>query len=46
LILSRIAARQRADGIAGGSRADHIHHLVEPALRVRASTAAWRPRQT
>ncbi|MBO0883159.1 MAG: LacI family DNA-binding transcriptional regulator [Mycobacterium sp.] len=45
LILSRIAAHQRANGAADESRADHVHHLVEPALRVRASTAAWRPRQ-
>jgi LacI family transcriptional regulator len=46
LILSRIAARQHADGTAGESPGNHVHHLVEPALRVRASTAAWRPRQT
>jgi LacI family transcriptional regulator len=45
LILSRIAARQRTDGTAGEPRTEHVHHLVEPALRVRASTAAWRPRQ-
>jgi LacI family transcriptional regulator, galactose operon repressor len=45
LILSRIAARQRANGTADECRADHVHHLVEPALRVRASTAAWRPRR-
>jgi LacI family transcriptional regulator len=44
LILSRIAARQREPDPTGESRPDHIHHLVEPELRVRASTAAWRPR--
>jgi LacI family transcriptional regulator len=46
LILSRISARQRINGAAGQPRTDHVHHLVEPALRVRASTAAWRPRRT
>jgi LacI family transcriptional regulator len=46
LMLSRIAARQHDSGTADQSGADHVHYLVEPALRVRASTAAWRPRQT
>jgi LacI family transcriptional regulator len=41
LILQRLRAPQSP---AGGGGAPFAHLLIEPALRVRASTAAWRPR--
>jgi LacI family transcriptional regulator len=44
LILQRIASAG-APADTNGDRPKFSHHLVEPALRVRASTAAWRPRQ-
>jgi LacI family transcriptional regulator len=43
LILDRINQSLAASG--EGPAAPHSHQLVAPALRVRASTAAWRPRQ-
>ncbi|MFF2027511.1 substrate-binding domain-containing protein, partial [Streptomyces sp. NPDC058171] len=43
LILDRIGQSLTPNG--AGSPPAHSHHLVAPALRVRASTAAWRPRR-
>lgn len=45
LILSRITPhRHDADANGDASAPPFSHQLVEPVLRVRASTAAWRPR--
>ncbi|MEN0140374.1 MAG: LacI family DNA-binding transcriptional regulator [Rhodococcus sp. (in: high G+C Gram-positive bacteria)] len=43
LILDRIGHSLTPNG--AGAPPAHSHHLVAPALRVRASTAAWRPRR-
>ncbi|MCP2046553.1 LacI family DNA-binding transcriptional regulator [Paenarthrobacter histidinolovorans] len=43
LILERIAD-DRPAGLAGGEDLPHI--LIRPELRIRASTASWRPRTT
>ncbi|BAH51678.1 LacI family DNA-binding transcriptional regulator [Rhodococcus opacus] len=42
LILDRIGHSLTPNGAGAPA---HSHHLVAPALRVRASTAAWRPRR-
>ncbi|RZK83396.1 MAG: LacI family transcriptional regulator [Rhodococcus sp. (in: high G+C Gram-positive bacteria)] len=43
LILERLGQSLPSDGDAAAT--PYTHQLVEPALRVRASTAAWRPRR-
>ncbi len=43
LMMARLG--EPAIGSATAPRA-HLHSLVDPALRVRASTAAWRPRSS
>jgi LacI family transcriptional regulator len=42
LILRRLTTPKSSDGGADAPAFSHV--LIEPALRVRASTAAWRPR--
>lgn len=44
LIVERLAARRSPDEVPR-TPTRPVHQLVEPALRVRASTAAWRPRR-
>jgi LacI family transcriptional regulator len=44
LVLQRI--RERDQRAPTGQTVDHPHVLVAPELRIRASTASWRPRHT
>lgn len=44
LIVERLAAHQSSNESSDPLPSHPVHQLVEPALRVRASTAAWRPR--